>query len=71
MNTAPGQAWFEDGVAPVFAEAAAAAPMRFIRGMILPRALKGERSIRYVEDADRDKPKRQTYKIYIDEFVAL
>ena len=67
----PGQAWFEDGVAPVFAEAAAAAPMRFIRGMILPRALKGERSIRYVEDADRDKPKRQTYKIYIDEFVAL
>ncbi|MDP6473585.1 MAG: hypothetical protein QF666_01160 [Alphaproteobacteria bacterium] len=67
----PGEAWFEDGVTPVFAQAAAAAPMRFIRVMILPRALKGERSIRYVDDADRDKPKRQTYRIYIDEFVEL
>ena len=66
-----GEAWFEDGVTPVFAQAAADAPMRFIRVMILPRALKGERSIRYVDDADRDKPKRQTYKIYIDEFVDL
>lgn len=66
-----GEAWFEDGVTPVFAQAAADAPMRFIRVMILPRALKGERSIRYVDDADRDKPKRQTYKIYIDELVDL
>ena len=65
----PGEAWFEDGVTPVFAQAAAEAPMRFIRVMILPRALKGERSVRYVDDADRDKPKRQSYKIYIDEFV--
>jgi hypothetical protein len=38
---------------------------------ILPRALKGERSIRYVSDADRDKPKRQTYKIYKDEFIVF
>ena len=67
----PGEAWFEDGVTPVFAQAAAEAPMRFIRVMILPRALKGERSVRYVDDADRDKPKRQSYKIYIDEFVEL
>ena len=67
----PGEAWFEDGVTPVFAQAAAEAPMRFIRVMILPRALKGERSIRYVDGADRDKPKRQTYKIYIDEFAEL
>ena len=66
-----GEAWFEDGVTPVFAQAAAEAPMRFIRAMILPRALKGERSIRYVDDADRDKAKRQSYKIYIDEFVEL
>ncbi len=66
-----GQAWFEDGITPVFAQAAADAPMRFIRVMILPRALKGERSIRYVDDADRDKPKQQTYKIYIDECVDL
>lgn len=67
----PGEAWFEDGVTPVFAEATGDKPMRFIRVMVLPRALKGERSIRYVDDADRDKPKRQTYKIYSDEFVEL
>ncbi len=65
----PGEAWFEDGVTPVFAEATGDTPMRFIRVMILPRALKGERSIRYVDAADRDKPKRQTYKVYSDEFV--
>ncbi len=43
--------------------------MRFIRVMVLPRALHGERSIRYVDEADRDKPKRQTYKIFCDEFI--
>ncbi|MBT3629329.1 MAG: hypothetical protein HN527_14620 [Rhodospirillaceae bacterium] len=64
-----GEAWFEDGVTPVFAEATGDTPMRFIRVMILPRALQGERSIRYIDDADRDKPKRQTYKIYSDELV--
>ena len=67
----PGEAWFEDGVTPVFAQAGETVAMRFIRVMILPRTLKGERSIRYVDDADRDKPKRQTYKIYCDEFVEL
>ena len=45
------------------------ATMRFIRVMVLPRALHGERSIRYVDEADRDKPKRQTYKIFCDEFI--
>ena len=67
----PGEPWFEDGVTPVFAQAGPEAAMRFIRVMILPRDLKGERSIRYVDDADRDKPKRQTYKIYVDQFVDL
>ncbi len=66
---APGEAWFEDGVTPVFAQASADAAMRFIRVMVLPRALHGERSIRYVDEADRDKPKRQTYKIFCDEFI--
>jgi hypothetical protein len=68
---APGEAWFEDGVTPVFAQAGEQSSMRFIRVMILPRALKGERSIRYVSDADHDKPKCQTYKIYKDEFIVF
>jgi hypothetical protein len=68
---APGGAWFEAGSDPVFAQADETEPTRFIRVMILPRALKGQSSIRYVRDEDRDKPKSQTYRGYSDEFVEL
>ena len=46
-------------------------PTRFIRCMILPRALKGQSSIRYVLDEDKDKPKTQQYQGYVDEFIEL
>ena len=62
----PGGAWFESGPDPVFAQAAADRPSRFIRMMILPRALLGQSSIRYVNEADKDKPKSQSYKIFVD-----
>ncbi len=62
----PGAAWYETGPDPVFAQAAADRPTRFIRVMILPRALQGQSSIRYIKDEDQDKPKTQTYKIYAD-----
>ena len=61
----PGGAWFEAGPDPVFAQAADRAS-RFIRVMILPRGLLGRSSIRYVDPADADRPKSQTYKIYVD-----
>ena len=32
----------------------------------MPRALLGKTSIRYVDDADRDRPKSQTYKVFVD-----
>jgi len=67
----PGGAWFEAGPDPVFAQADAAEATRFIRVMILPRALRGQSSIRYVNDEDRDKPKSQTYRGYVDEFIEL
>lgn len=67
----PGEAWFEAGPDPVFAQADAEKPTRFIRAMILPRALKGQSSIRYVRDEDRDKPKQQQYRGYVDEFIAV
>src|SRR5688500_11527097 len=41
----PGGAWYESGPEPVFAQAAADRPSRFIRVMILPRALIGKSSI--------------------------
>ena len=39
--------------------------------MILPRALKGQNSIRYVRAEDRDKPKLQQYRGYVDEFIEV
>jgi len=68
---APGEAWFESGPDPVFAQADADKPSRFVRVMILPRALKGQSSIRYVRDEDRDKPKSQQYRGYVDEFIEV
>jgi hypothetical protein len=42
---APDGAWFEPGLAPVFAQAAQDRASRFIRVMILPAELKGRSSI--------------------------
>jgi hypothetical protein len=62
----PGGAWYESGPDPVFAQAAGDRPSRFIRVMILPRALVGKSSIQYVNEDDKAKPKTQSYKIYAD-----
>jgi hypothetical protein len=62
----PGGAWYETGPDPVFAQAAADRPSRFIRVMILPRALIGKSSIQYANEADKDKPRVQQYRIFAD-----
>ena len=67
----PGGAWFENGPEPVFAQASANVPSRFIRTMLLPRSLQGASSIRYVNDEDRDKPKSQTYRVFAEKPVTL
>jgi hypothetical protein len=61
----PGGAWYETGPDGVFAQAADR-PTRFIRVMILPRALLGKSSIEYLDEADKAKPKSQSYKIFVD-----
>jgi hypothetical protein len=66
----PGGAWYEAGPDPVFAQAGDK-PTRFIRVMILPRALLGKSSIEYVNDEDKGKPKSQQYKVYADMPVAF
>ena len=65
----PGGPWFESGPEPVFAQGADR-PTRFIRVMILPRALIGKSSIAYVNEADKARPKSQQYKIYVDAPIA-
>ena len=68
---APGAAWFESGPAPVFAQGAADRPTRFIRVMVLPATLRGKSSISYVRAEDRDKPKSQSYKGYVDTVIDM
>jgi hypothetical protein len=62
----PGGAWYESGPDAVFAQASPDKPSRFVRVMILPRALVGKSSIQYVNEEDKAKPKSQQYKIYAD-----
>jgi hypothetical protein len=66
----PGSAWYETGVDPVFAQAAADRPSRFIRVMILPRDLLGKSSFQFVNEADKTRPRVQQYKIYVDAPIA-
>jgi hypothetical protein len=66
----PGAAWYESGPEPVFAQAAADRPSRFVRVMILPRTLIGKSSLQLVNEADKSKPRAQQYKIYVDAPIA-
>jgi hypothetical protein len=65
-----GRAWFEAGPDPVFAQAGDQ-PTRFIRVMILPRALIGKSSIMYVNEDDKAKPKSQQYRVFVDTPLTL
>jgi quercetin dioxygenase-like cupin family protein len=70
-DIAPGGAWFEAGPDPVLALASKAGPTAFVRVMILPRELLGKSSIRYLKPEDAEKPKLQTYRIFVDETIEL
>jgi hypothetical protein len=60
-----GDPWYENGAAPVFAQAGERAT-RFVRVLILPRALIGKSSIQYVNEEDKAKPKTQQYRVFVD-----
>ena len=60
-----GDAWFESGTR-AGVRAGRRTPTRFIRVMILPRALIGKSSIQYVNEEDKDKPKSQQYRVFVD-----
>ena len=66
----PGSAWYETGSDPVFAQAAADRPSRFIRVMVLPRNLLGKSSFQFVNEEDKTKPRVQQYKIFVDAPIA-
>jgi len=67
----PGGSWFESGPEPVFLQAVEDIPSRFIRAMVLPKALLGKSSIHYVNEEDRGKPKSQSYRNFGEISLAL
>ena len=66
----PGEAWFESGMEPVHAVASKTEPTAFIRVAILPRAIRGQSSIVYVDPADASV-KPRSYTVYVDEPIAV
>ena len=67
----PGESWFERGPDPVLALALATHPTSFVRTMFLPCSLKGKSSIQYTNAEDQEKPKRQQYTRFVDEFIDI
>jgi quercetin dioxygenase-like cupin family protein len=66
----PGQAWFESGREAVHARASASEATSFIRCAILPREIRGQSSILYVDPAHAAiKPRR--YTVFVDEPIRL
>jgi quercetin dioxygenase-like cupin family protein len=63
----PGEPWFERGPDPVLATTAAEEPSAFVRVMLLPVEWEGQRTIRYVDPADADKPKTQKARIFLEQ----
>ncbi len=70
-DIAPGGAWFEAGPDPVLALASKTERTAFGRVMILPREIRGKSSIRYLRPEDADKPRTQTYRVFVDEPIEL
>lgn len=67
----PGEAWFESGREPVYASAVPDAATSFIRVSILPREIRGQSSIMYVDPADAARSKPRQYAVHVDEPIAL
>jgi len=67
----PGQAWFESGREPVYAAASPEIPTSFVRVSILPRAIRGERSIMYVDPGDAGRGRPRKYTLFVDEPIDL
>lgn len=67
----PNDAWFEPGPISVTGVASKEKMTGFIRVMVLPRTYLGKSSITYLSELDWEKPKRQTYKTYVDSFIEV
>lgn len=67
----PGDAWFESGREPVHAIADGERPTAFVRVSILPRAIRGQSSIWYVDPEDARRSTPRSYTVFVDEPIEL
>jgi hypothetical protein len=67
----PGDSWVEHGPDRVYAKGSERAPSSFVRAMIVPESYVGRSTITYVLPEDKDKPKVQTYKRYLEEALTF
>ena len=67
----PGDAWFESGREPVLARADADVETAFVRVSVLPREIRGQSSIVYVDPADAARGTPRRYTVYVDEPITL
>ena len=61
-----GGAWFEGADDPVLATASAMQDTAFVRVMLLPAEWAGRRTIRYLDPADKDKPRLQRATVLLE-----
>jgi hypothetical protein len=65
----PLGAWFETGPDPVYAVASSDRDTAFVRVMLLPGEWEGRRTIRYVDPADAERPKKQRATVFFDRSI--
>ncbi len=66
-----GEAWFEGAEDPVLATASTTEDTAFVRVLLLPAEWAGQRTIRYVDPADEDKPRLQRATVLSEEALGL
>jgi quercetin dioxygenase-like cupin family protein len=67
-----GDPFFELGIdAPIWAGMSATEETTFVRGLLLPRAVKGRGSTRFVKPSDWTASVRQTYTVFAERFISL
>jgi hypothetical protein len=67
----PGDTWVEHGPDPVYARGSKVHLSGFVRVMIVPEEYKGRSTITYIRPDDKDKPKFQSYKRYLEEPISF
>jgi quercetin dioxygenase-like cupin family protein len=62
-----GESWFEGADDPVLATASASEESAFVRLLLLPAEWAGRRTIRYLDPADKERPKLQRATVLLEE----